>query len=161
MEFAEHLERFEAAPGAPAAGVTARPRRGGDLVLIGVNLLVVGCYLGFVLIPWLSYFARHGTGACYLDLGCAGPTLPQWPDWTLVVVGVGGIPLLAAWFYFAVAGPVPTLALAGVTLLVGVLRSGMSRALRRAVLGSGVLTLALGIFAATPMGHMLTVWLAD
>src|SRR6266545_2479602 len=138
MEFAEHLERFEAAPGAPAAGVTARPRRGGDLVLIGVNLLVVGCYLGFVLIPWLSYFARHGTGACYLDLGCAGPTLPQWPDWTLVVVGVGGIPLL-----------------------VGVLRSGMSRALRRAVLGSGVLTLALGIFAATPMGHMLTVWLAD
>jgi hypothetical protein len=123
-----------------------------------VNVGVILSYLGFVVAPWLGWFADHGTGPCYVDTGCQGPDTIPVPDpvaWLLT-------PLAVVIFIMVASGPVLTGILGASTVLVTGLRLRSARTGRRvATLVSGLALLGLAAFQLTPMGQMFAAWVID
>jgi hypothetical protein len=119
-----------------------------------VNVLAVAGYLVLVVVPWLGWFASHGTGPCSLDNGCDGPAAVQLPGIMAPLV----IPVAAV----AIGGPVVALLLGGFTVGLAAARLRHGRTVRRvATIVAGTLVLALAVFQMTPMGAMFDAWVAD
>jgi hypothetical protein len=126
-----------------------------------MNLIPVAVYAVFVLVPWLVYFAQHGTGPCSIATGCDGPDLSGLPAlpgavWNPVIWPLIFVALVT--FLIVATGPVTPLVLGGLTVTGGVL--GLF-AHRKATLTGGTLMLALGLFQLTTTGAMITAWMVD
>ena len=113
-----------------------------------------------MLVPWLLYFAEHGTGRCTVATGCDGPdslnaAFPggAWDplNWPLVLAGM-------VTFFIVATGPATPLVLGGISVTVAALRRVTHR---KATLAGGVLMLALGLWQLTTIGGMITAWVVD